>query len=79
MAVEHNEVTVGENPAEVDMLSRVLARHALKVLDEGVLAIRDHGVVLGVAVSDVPANGLRGIRLIEHQIVKGGDGSLVGL
>src|SRR5688572_19739619 len=79
MTVQNNETTVGENPPKLHMLSGVLARHALKILDECFLAIRDRWVVLGVGVSDVPTNGLRWVRLIEHQIIEFRDGGLVGL
>ena len=57
MTVEDHEIAVGENPSKLDMLSRVVARHALEILDECVLAVRDGWVVLRVRVSDVPTNG----------------------
>lgn len=59
MAVQHDEITVRENPPKLDTLSWVLARHALEILDECVLAIGHTWVVLDVGGSDLPANGLR--------------------
>src|SRR3954468_9716520 len=58
MTVQHNEFTVREHSPELDMLSWILARHALKVRDEGFFAIRYRWIVLDVGLSNVTPHRL---------------------
>src|SRR5262245_15552155 len=49
IAVQDNELTIGQHPAKLDGLPRVLARHAFEVRNECVLAVGDHRIVLSIA------------------------------
>jgi hypothetical protein len=51
VAVEDRKVALGYSALELDPLCGVLGGHALEVVDEGLLAVRDVRVVLDV---DVP-------------------------
>jgi hypothetical protein len=46
IAVEDNEGALREHAAKFDALARILARHALEVLDEGIFPIGDDRIVL---------------------------------
>ena len=61
----------------VDALARVLGGHALEIVDERLLTLGDHRVVLRVAVADVPLYRLSRTALVEHQLVEGNGVALV--
>ena len=48
IAVQHDEVALGNDPPELDPFARILTRHPLEVLDERRLAVGDHRIVLRV-------------------------------
>jgi hypothetical protein len=75
--VQDYEVTLGDHAPNVDVLSGILPRHAFEIFDERVLTVRDHRIVLNICLADVAAHRLGRLGLVEHQIVKGGDGGLV--
>ena len=79
LAVEHHVVPFREDPPELDTLPRVLLSHSLEVLDERFLAVRDHGIVLGVGLARVEPYRFLGPALVEHQVVEGLDRLLVTL
>ena len=47
-AVQHHQVTLGHAATELDTLAWVLLCHAVEVVDEGLLAITNAGIVLDV-------------------------------
>jgi hypothetical protein len=57
--VEDDELSLSENPPELDALAGILAGHPFEVFDECFLAVRDRRIVLGVRRSNVSANGFR--------------------
>ena len=57
IAVQDDEVAVGQDATELHALAGILARHPLEVFDEGVLAVRDNRIVLGVRRTHVTAHG----------------------
>lgn len=61
------------------MLAWVVGGHSLEVVDEGLLAVGDVDVVLGVGVSGVAVERLGWLALVEHQVVERLDGVLVAL
>jgi hypothetical protein len=61
----------------MDALAGVIARHALEVLNEALLAVRDGGVVLDICLADVSLDRLPRPGLVEHQIVEGDRALLV--
>ena len=69
-AMQDNVVSFGHDPLELDTFARVLSRHALKVIDERLLAISDTGIVLDVDLTDELLIGVGGLALVEHQIVE---------
>jgi len=54
IAVQHDEVIVGQNSPEFNALAGILASHAFEVFDECILAVGDDRIVLRVAGADVP-------------------------
>ena len=70
MAMQHDEVALGDDTLEVDALPGELPRHSLEVLDERVLAVGYFRVVLNVLFARVLLDGLGRTTLIEHQIVE---------
>jgi hypothetical protein len=66
-------VPLREDPFEVDALPRILPRHLVEVGDERLLAVRYVRVVLDVPVPGVFFYRLRGLALVERQVVEGGD------
>jgi hypothetical protein len=79
MAVQHYEFSFGYDPLKVHTFARILTGHPLEVSNEGLLAIRNMGIVLNVGSTCVLFNGFGGLALIEHQIVERYDVSLVTL
>src|SRR5216684_5000133 len=79
VAVQHHVAPLGDDALELDMLARILGGHTYKVVDEGLLAVADVGVVLNVRVARVERDGLGGAALVEHQVVEGDDALLVPL
>ena len=58
VAVQDDEVALGDHPLELDSLARVLRRHPLEVVDERLLAVADLRVVLDVLGTGVALDGL---------------------
>lgn len=77
IAVQDHMVALGDNPAELDVLPRILTCHTLKVGDEGFLAVSYRRIVLDVDIPNELLNSLRGSALVEHQVIEGGDRLLV--
>ena len=48
VAVQDDVVSLRDDPLELDLLARILVRHALEVVDERLLAVGDRRVVLDV-------------------------------
>ncbi len=61
VAVEHDEVALGDDPLELLALAWILARHAFEVVDEGLLRVPDVRVVLDADVAREPLDGLGGM------------------
>ena len=59
IAVQDYEIPLGRHAAELHTLAGILAGHALEVLDERVLPVRDDRIVLGIGRAGVAADGLR--------------------
>jgi hypothetical protein len=53
IAVQHNECAVREHPSKLHALAGILLGHPREVLNEGILAIGHHRVVLRVGSTDV--------------------------
>src|SRR5579884_3078132 len=70
MAVQYDVVPLCNDPHEPHLLARVLLCHPVEVVNEGVLAICHHRVVLRIAVSDVPLDRLGGTAPVEHQVIE---------
>ena len=68
--MQNDEVIVGEHSPELNMFARIVARHAFELLDERILALGHHRIVLSVGGADVAPDRLRGLALIEHQVVE---------
>src|SRR5438067_5445742 len=79
MAVKNHVVSFSYDPLEVHPFARILPRHPLKVLNEGLLAIRHMGIVLDVSGACVMRNCVGRPALIEHEIVERNDVALVTL
>ena len=79
VTVQHNVIAFRDDTLEGDALARVLPGHAFEVLDEGPLAVGYVRVVLGVTVSGKALDCFSRLVLVEHQIVKVQDCSLVSL
>ena len=71
VAVQHDVLTLCDGSYELDPLSGELSSHSLEVVDEGLLAIGDMGVVLGVGISRVALDGFGWTQVIEHQVIEG--------
>ena len=71
MAMEHNELTFGQRALEVHSLAGVRGAHALEVLDEGLLAVRNAGVVLDLDVANELVDRLPRAAFVEHQVIEG--------
>ena len=74
VAVQHNEVIVGQDSPEFDAFAGVLPSHTFEVFDERDLSVGDDRVVLRVAGANVPPNRFGRLALVEHQVVEGYDG-----
>jgi hypothetical protein len=74
VAVQHNEVFVGQYSPEFDAFARVLAGHTFEIFDERILSVGNDRVVLGVGGADVPSHCFGRLALVEHQVVEGDDG-----
>lgn len=70
MAVEDNIVALCDCAPYFDSLPGILLRHSSEVVDESLLSIGDHRVVLDVFVADIELDGFGWTRLIEHELVK---------
>jgi hypothetical protein len=79
VAVQHDVVSLGDHAFELHVLARELGGHADEVIDEGLFAVADVGIVLDVHVAGVERDRIGGTALVEHQIVESGDGLLVAL
>jgi hypothetical protein len=79
VAVQHDEVSLGDDALEGDVLARVVPGHALEVGDEALLAVGDVRVVLGVAGTCVRGDRVGRPAGVEHRLVEGDDGVLVAL
>src|SRR5262249_45729916 len=77
VTVQHDELALGDRALELDALARVLTRHALEVIDEGLLTVRDAGIVLGIRRARKADYRFGRIALVEHQIVERDHGRLV--
>ena len=77
VAMQDDEIVLGDRPFEVHPFARIIPRHTLEVLDERFLAIGHFRVVLYVDVSGLLLDGLRWLTPVEHQVVEGHDGFLV--
>ena len=75
--MQDDVVPLREYSLEVNALARVFPRHLVEVRDERLLAVRHLWVVLDVAVAPVLLHRLRGLALVERQVVEGGDVPLV--
>jgi len=71
VTVENHVVAIANHPSELDSLAWVLGGHSVEVLDEGLLAICNHRIVLDVGVPYVFLNGLGRLALVEHEVVEG--------
>src|SRR5512145_596913 len=79
MAVQDDVLALSDGADELHVLAGILSRHALEVVDERLLAIADVRVVLDVRVARVHLEGLRGLALVEHEVVERLDVPLVGV
>ena len=77
-AMQNDVETIGQHSTEFNTFARVRARHSLEVRNKRILAVSDDGIVLDVRCADVPAHRFGGFALVEHEVVEGRDGSLVG-
>ena len=66
MAMQHNEVTLGNYSFEVNLLFGEFRVQSLEVLDESILTITDVGIVLDVFVANVLLDGLAWLTSIKH-------------
>jgi hypothetical protein len=73
-AVEDDVAIVGQHSPELDPLPPILARHPLEVLDECILAVAHHRIVLSVGRAHVPPARFGRLTLVEQQVVERGDG-----
>ena len=78
VAVQNDEVLIGEYSAELHSFSGIRVSHPLEVVDERVLAIGDHRIVLSVRRSYVSSYRFAWLRVVEHQVVECGDSGFVG-
>jgi hypothetical protein len=53
--------------------------HPDEIVDERLLAVRHHRIVLGVGFAGVEADGLLWLALVEHEVVEGLHRLLVAL
>src|SRR5512134_270682 len=79
MAVEDYIVAFSYDPLEVHTFARIVPGHPVKVVNEGLLAIRHMRIVLNVGSTCVLFDRVRGSALIEHQVVERKHVSLVTL
>ena len=70
MAVQDHVIAIGEGPLDLRVLARVVMRHPLEILDEGLFAVGAEGVVLPVVVTHEPIHRFTRLRLVEHQVVE---------
>jgi hypothetical protein len=77
--VEHDVVALGDRPHELDALARVLGGHAVEVVDEGLLAVSDVWVVLGVSLARISLDRFCRTAVVEHEVVERHHVPLVGL
>ena len=73
-AMQDDVVIFGQHSPELNALARVLASHAFELLDERILPVGDHRIVLGVGRANMATYRFGRLALIEHQIVEHGDG-----
>ena len=78
-AVEHDEVTLGDGSLYLYPFARPLARHALEVVDEALLARGDMRVVLDIFAPNKALYGTPWIAVVEHLLVEGDHIRLVAL
>ena len=62
VAVKDDKVAFCNDALEIDPLAGILGRHPLEVLDEGLLAVTNMRVVLGVGIAPVALDRLGGVR-----------------
>ena len=79
IAVQHNECAVREHPSKLDALAGIFLGHPGEVVNEGILAISHHRVVLRVGGTDESLDCLRWLGPVEHQVVEVGDLTFVAL
>src|SRR5687768_11062493 len=79
IAMQDHHVTLCQHAAKLHTLAGILSSHSLEVVDEGVLAVRNHRIVLDVGATHVTPHGLRRFTLVEHQVVERSDCALVGV
>lgn len=73
VAMQNDEVILSQHPPELNALAGILSGHAFEILNERILAVSDHWIVLSVAGTDVSAHSFGRFALIEHQVVEGHD------
>ncbi|SRR5216684_9218785 len=63
-AVRHSIVALRDDPLEGNSLAWILSRHAFKIIDEGLLAVRHGRIVLSVSAAGAFRDGLSGLALV---------------
>ena len=65
--VQHNVVSLGDHPFEVNAFAGVLGSHSLEVGNEGFLAIAPMRIVLDIPIAHVLLDGFPRLALVKHQ------------